>query len=150
LAGGHGTNDAKLQYINLLKAFNVEVIWQVPRSPETNMLDLGVWMSIQCSVMNVHYGRKCHHDALAKSVEEAWDGYLSQKAFSNVYSRLRVVLVCIVDDNGGNRLVESKRGKLFRDATIIDLTDEDDQNDPIQPDILEVDLEEDNLSVTSL
>jgi hypothetical protein len=40
--------------------------------------------------------------------------------------------------------------KLFRDATIIDLTDEDDQNDPIQPEILEVDLEEDNLSVTSL
>ncbi len=29
-AGGHGTNDAKQQYINLLKAFNVEVIWQVP------------------------------------------------------------------------------------------------------------------------
>jgi hypothetical protein len=55
-----------------------------------------------------------------------------------------------VDDNGGNRLVGSKRGKLFRDATIIDLTDEDDQNDPIQPEILEVDLEEDNLSVTSL
>jgi hypothetical protein len=53
-AGGHGTNDAKLQYIDLLKAFKVEVIWQVPRSPETNMLDLGVWMSIQCSVMNVH------------------------------------------------------------------------------------------------
>jgi hypothetical protein len=146
-AGGHGTNDAKLQYINLLKEFNVEVIWQVPRSPETNMLDLGVWMSIQCSVMNVHYGRKCHHDALAKSVEEAWNGYLSQKAFTNVYNRLRVVLTCIVDDNGGNRLVESKRGKLFRDATIIDLTDE---NDPIQPEILDVDLEDDNLSVTSL
>ena len=83
-------------------------------------------------------------------MEEAWNGYLSQEALSNVYKRLIVVLVCIVDDNGGNRLVESKRGKLFRDATIIDLTDEDDQNDPIQPDILEVDLEEDNLSVTSL
>jgi hypothetical protein len=51
----------------------------------------------------------------------AISGYLSQEAFSNVYKRLRVVLVCIVDDNGGNRLVESKRGKLFRDATIIDL-----------------------------
>jgi hypothetical protein len=82
----------------------------------------------------------CHHDALAKSVEEAWDGYLSQNAFPNVYNRLRVVLACIVDDNGGNRLVESKRGKLFRDATIIDLTDEDDQNGTIQPKILEVDL----------
>jgi hypothetical protein len=31
------------------------------------------------------------------------------------------------------QVVESKRGKLFLDATIIDLTDEDDQNDPIQP-----------------
>jgi hypothetical protein len=149
-AGGHGTNDAKQQYINLLKAFKIEVIWQVSRSPETNMLDLGVWMSIESAVMKVHYGRRCHHDALAKSVEDAWNGYLSQEAFSNVYKRLRVVLVCIVDDNGGNRLVESKRGKLFRDATIIDLTDEDNQNDPIQPEILEVDLEEDNLSVTSL
>jgi hypothetical protein len=48
------------------------------------------------------------------------------------------------------QVVESKRGKLFLDATIIDLTDEDDQNDPIQPQILEVDLEEDNLSVSSL
>ena len=83
-------------------------------------------------------------------MEEAWNGYLSQEALSNVYKRLIVVLVCIVDDNGGNRLVESKRGKLFRDATIIDLTDEDDQNDPIQPDSLEFDLEEDNLRVTSL
>ncbi len=111
------------------------------------MLDLGVWMSIQSAVMKTHYGRRCHHDALAKSVEDAWNGYLSQEAFTNVYKRLRVVLACIVDANGGNRLVESKRGKLFRDATIIDLTDE---NDPIQPEILDVDLEDDNLSVTSL
>jgi hypothetical protein len=73
-------------------------------------------------------------------VLEAWDGYLSQKAFSNVYNRLIAVLTCIVDDNGGNQLVESKRGKLFRDATIIDLTDEDAQNRPNQPEILEVDL----------
>ncbi len=111
------------------------------------MLDLGVWMSIQSAVMKTHYGRRCHHDALAKSVEDAWNGYLSQEAFYNVHRWLRVVLVCIVDDDGGDRLVESKRGKLFRDATIIDLTAE---NDAIQLVILEVDLEEDNLSVTNL
>jgi hypothetical protein len=149
-AGGHGTNDAKRQYIEIPKAFKVEVIWQAPKIPETNMLDLGVCMSIQSAVMKVDYGRRCHHDALAKSVEDAWNGYLSQEAFYNVLKRLRVVLSCIVEDNGGNRLVELKREKLFRDATIIDLTDEDDQNDTIQPEILEVDLEEDNLSVTSL
>ena len=45
-AGGHGTNDAIQQYTELLAADNIEIIWQVPRSPETDMLDLGVWMSI--------------------------------------------------------------------------------------------------------
>jgi hypothetical protein len=44
-------------------------------------------------------------------------------------AKLRVVLTCIVDDKGGNSLVESKRGKLFRDATIIDLTDDYDDDD---------------------
>ena len=40
-----------------------------------------------------------------------------------------MVLVCILDDEGGNQKVESKRGKLFRDATIIDLTNEDDDDE---------------------
>jgi hypothetical protein len=89
------------------------------------MLDLGVWMSLQSA------GRRCHHDALAKSVEDAWNGYMSQEAFHNGHKRLRFVLACIVEDDGGNRLVEPKRGKLFRDASIFYLTDEEDQNDTI-------------------
>lgn len=96
------------------------------------MLDLGVWMSIQAAVTRVHHMRRCHHDALAQSVEDAWNHYLSPDAFKNVHNRLRVVLSCIVDDKGGKSLVESKRGKLFRDATIIDLTedgDEDNENE---------------------
>ena len=124
-AGGHGTNDAIQEYTNRLWAdYKVQIVWQVPRSPETNMLDLGVWMSIQAAVTRVHYMRRCHHDALARSVEEAWNSYLSPLSFERVHRRLRVVLTCIVDDKGGNELVESKRGKLFRDATIIDLTDD--------------------------
>ena len=61
---------------------------------------------------------------MAKSVVDAWENYLSPRAFRNVYSWLRVVLGCIVEGRGGNDLVESKRGKLFRDATIIDLTED--------------------------
>jgi len=72
--------------------------------------------------------RRCQHDALAKSVEDAWNQYLSPQAFKNVHARLRVVLSCIVDDKGGNALVEKKRGKLFRDATIIDLTEDEPEN----------------------
>jgi hypothetical protein len=120
-AGGHGTNDATARYTRLLwDEYKVEVIWQVPRSPETNMLDLGIWMSIQAAVTRVHHKRRCHPDALARSVQDAWDNYLSPNAFKNVHGRLRIVLQCIVDDAGGNTLVESKRGKLFRDATILE------------------------------
>ena len=62
--------------------------------------------------------RKCHHEVLAKSVVDAWENKLSTQAFANVFRRLRVVLSCIVEDRGGNALVEEKRGVLFRDATI--------------------------------
>jgi len=65
-------------------------------------------------------------------VEDTWNNYLSPKSFKNVHMRLRVVRSCIVDDKGGNSLVETKRGKfakLFRDATIMDLTEDDDENE---------------------
>ena len=138
--GGHGTDIAIEQYTTTLKNdYNVEVVWQVPRSPETNMLDLGVWMSIQTAVTRVHHMRRCQHDALAKSVEDAWNSYLTPKAFENVHKRLRVVLSCIVEDKGGNTLVESKWGKLFRDATIIDLTEDDQQDDGIEVHALTMD-----------
>ena len=54
----------------------------------------------------------------------------------NVHGRLQVVLVCIVDDDGGNDKVEEKRGILHREATLIDLTDEDDGIDDLESDIL--------------
>jgi hypothetical protein len=128
-AGGHGTHEAIAQYTDMLwNQFRVEIVWQVPRSPETNMLDLGVWMSVQAAVTRAHHMRRCHHDALARSVEDAWNSYLSPDAFKNVHRRLRVVLSCIEEDKGGNSLVEQKRGKLFRDATLIDLTEDDDDN----------------------
>ncbi len=121
-AGGHGTNDATAQYTRILwNKFKVEVVGQVPRSPGTNLLDLDIWMSIQAAVTRVHHKRRCHHDALARSVVDAWNNYLSPDAFRNMFGRLRVVLSCIVEDGGGNSLVERKRDKLFRDATIVDL-----------------------------
>ncbi|KAG7341326.1 hypothetical protein IV203_023277 [Nitzschia inconspicua] len=50
-------------------------------SPETNMLDLGIWMSIQAEVTRVHRRRGSHPDSLARSVEDAWNNYLSSSAF---------------------------------------------------------------------
>ena len=65
-AGGHGTDEAKEAHVNVSKEKSIEVIWQVPWLPETNMLDLWAWMSIQSVVQRVHFNQRCHHDALAK------------------------------------------------------------------------------------
>ncbi len=128
-AGGHGTNDATAQYTGILwNELKAEVVQQVPRSPETNMLDLCMLMSIQAAVTRVHYRQRCHHNALTRSVVDARNNYLSPDAFKNVFERLRVVLSCIVEDGGGNSIVERKRGKLFRDATIVDLIADKDTN----------------------
>ena len=54
---------------------------------------------------------------------------MSPMAFKNVFNRLRVVLSCIVQDQGGNSLVEAKRGKLFRDATLVVDLNEEDENE---------------------
>ena len=41
--GGHGTNDFVQEYTARLRTeYNIEIIQQIPRSPFTNVLDLGV------------------------------------------------------------------------------------------------------------
>ena len=79
---------------------------------------------------------------------------MSPTAFKNVYNHLQVVLQCILKDNGGNQLVEKRRGKLFRDATIVDLTidNENDNNmDVIVNNPIVLDYEESDVeSISSL
>ena len=57
---------------HLKKDYKIEIIWQVPRSPHTNVLGLGYWMSLQSRVERVHFGRRCSTEALVKSVKDAW------------------------------------------------------------------------------
>ena len=52
--------------------------------------------------------------ALVNSVERAWMNTSLTKAIGRVWGRLRNVLVLIQRDGGGNNLVETKRGKYFR------------------------------------
>ena len=54
-AGGHGTKDCIDKYVQMLwDKHRIRVRHQVPRSPDCNLLDLGVWMSIQAYVEKVH------------------------------------------------------------------------------------------------
>ena len=46
--GSHGIKEAVETYVNnLARDHNVICVHQRPRSPESNILDLGVWMAFQ-------------------------------------------------------------------------------------------------------
>ena len=94
--------------------YNIKVVWQVPQSPETNLLDLGVWMGLQSHVERLHRCRtKTSAKALARTVEEAWRMYDSYQPFRNVYKRWDKVLRLIVAGNGDNVLVDKARKKVL-------------------------------------
>ena len=81
-AGGHGTDEAVQSYTDMLKSeYTIEIIQQVPRSPETNMLDLGLWRSMQSAVEKEHAFKVYDADALNRSVEKAWNDRLNPEVF---------------------------------------------------------------------
>ena len=50
-AGGHGSKEAIEDYRSmLLNRFNIQIIFQTPCSLFLNLLDLGVWCSLQAKV----------------------------------------------------------------------------------------------------
>ena len=114
-AGGHGTNKAIKEYTRFLKdEYNITIIHQVPRSPYTNVLDLGVWCALQSRVEKKQRGKRCEKEALAQSVFEVWNSDKLDNMINNVFTRLTKVLVLIIDGEGKNDLVEDKRGKKFK------------------------------------
>jgi hypothetical protein len=114
-AGGHGTEAAIAEYTKiLLDEYNIEIIHQCPRSPETNVLDLGIWCSLQWAVDKLMRGKRGDMEALDQGVREVWNNSPElSTAFGNVWTRLGRVLQLIVEDSGGNELVEKKRGKRW-------------------------------------
>ena len=130
-AGGHGTKEVVTAYVKaLLDEYNVVCVHQRPRSPCTNLLDLGVWMALQNVVEKLHFRKRMETTALCGTVVEAWKSLQPIKLL-NVYNRWLLVLDLIIEDNGGNRLVETKRGKLYRapSAEIENLEEEVDDED---------------------
>ena len=113
-AGGHGKNDIITQYtLNLKVKYNVTIIHQVPRSPYCNTLDLGVWCSLQASVENTHFMQQCYTEALVRSVYETWSTVQMSLVVSNVFTKLQHFICLINKGNGGNDLVEEKKGPSY-------------------------------------
>ena len=71
-AGGHGTNEAKTEYEKLLREkYNVILVFQIPNSPETNLLHLGVWRSLQSLVEKLSFRDRYDPDVLSQTVFRA-------------------------------------------------------------------------------
>lgn len=112
-AGGHGKHEVIKQYEQMLRSkHNVKILWQQPRTPESNMLDLGIWMHLQSIVEEKHFGQRVHAESLWKTMQAAW-GLMSQQALTNVYNRWLKVLDLIEKGLGDSKLVEKERGKFF-------------------------------------
>ena len=126
-AGGHGKKIVKEQYRKiLLDKFNVHLEWQVANSPETNMLDLGVWMAIQSRVEYIHKRKVMQHDDLAISIDTAFDEFPSN-TLTKVHDRWKLVLKLILAGKGKNDLVEKCRGLKVDLDDLPSVPDSDDE-----------------------
>ena len=59
--------------------------------------------------------RRYHVDSLVNSVKETWNNHSLDRVISNVFKRLEKVICLINEGDGGNDLVESKRGIKHED-----------------------------------
>ena len=125
-AGGHGTVGTKNKYAVLLeREYNIIIIWQIPNSPETNMLDVGVWASIQSMVEDIRRQLVMRNDELMNSVDKAFGRVgLESKALTNIYNRWIRVLKLIIHGQGDNSLVEECRGKNDNISELVYVGDE--------------------------
>jgi hypothetical protein len=109
-AGGHGTLAAIADYrATLLQDYNIVLLFQPARSPETNALDLGFWMALQNRTEKKSFDLRISNNNVFAAVQEAWDE-TPALTLAKIFDRIPKVLDLIVEDNGGNRLVQNNRG----------------------------------------
>jgi hypothetical protein len=94
-----------------MNEYKIQVEWQVPNSPETNLLDLGFWATLQAIVERMHRLKRMDTDALARTVHECFDKVEPEK-IDRIYNRWEYVLDLIIKGGGTNDLVESNRGLM--------------------------------------
>jgi hypothetical protein len=109
-AGGHGTIGTKEEYVSvLLEEYNIIVVWQVPNSPETNLLDLGFWATHQALVEWLHRLNRMEAGALSRTVRDAFL-LVDKSKLKSIYDHWELVLELMIVGKGTNDLVESRRG----------------------------------------
>jgi hypothetical protein len=103
---GAWKENIKDQYVLILnKQYKIIVEWQVPNLPETNLLDLGFWASLQVIVEHLHRLRRMDTDALSCTVCNAFE-QMDSKKVDNTYQCWEYVMDLIIHGKGCNDFVE--------------------------------------------
>ena len=97
--------------------YHIILVHQIPQSPGTNVLDLGIWMSLQSAVKKCHQLRRGDKDALHATVMKVWKDVASEEAFMKVFERLKKNYAVIEKSQGSNDYYEEFRGKKGMEDT---------------------------------
>ena len=76
----------------IVEKYNIKVIFQIPRSPYTNALVLGVWMSLQAAVERQHFLQRYNTASLINKVYQTWNNGYLDRSVTKVFTRLKNVL----------------------------------------------------------
>lgn len=101
-AGGHRVKES-LDYLNRLCP-RIQFRTQPTRSPDCNVLDLGIWNSMNKHVRQVKYDRTSllsMDQRIINAVNDMWENYDTNK-LHNIFITLNTVLKSIKENNGGN------------------------------------------------
>jgi hypothetical protein len=101
-AGGHRVGES-VEYLNRLSPW-IKFRTQPTRSPDCNVLDLGIWNSMNKSVRQVKYDRKSDlsmTQRIINSVNDMWESYESYH-LHNIFITLNCILKEIKKADGGN------------------------------------------------
>ena len=111
-AGGHGTKKDIEFYTDYLKKRGIDLEFQPSNSPDTNVLDLGVWRWIQQVVDRLQKGQRNNAKALDDTVRGAWDALGDDREMhNNIWDKLvRNAKMCIAQ-NGDNTFAEARGEK---------------------------------------
>jgi len=124
-AGGHGSKAVVARYERiLLEKFKVKIIWQPSNSPESNCLDLGVWMSLQSDVNKAARGLRQNESALNAIVQRSWNQYSGERMRS-VFEKLKDIAREVIEAGGDNTTVERTRGVAKKRAIAQRLAEEE-------------------------
>lgn len=83
----------------------IEFIAQPPKSPDLNVLDLGIWTSLQVAVDNVKNQKGLVSPTVSELVEccqSAWAAWPAMEKLTKIWQTLENILSYVAEANGGN------------------------------------------------